>query len=433
MDDDIIIREELPYPYAHYADTFIGFHPALGANLVLCGCQKEAIGNHLQMCTVSADAQSRNEYPGWWASPYGAYPRCLLRSIERFHADPARCLLRFVQFEDGLCHRCNGRMPNGYYGYSDVPSGYFISHFRPYVNQACYRNGVAPSGHVVLPEKCSDQLKELDPKARLAAIENEVRDAFSFPRIGINRNQESTLLLLVRQILPDSNVIQHFRAPWLGALELDIFVEGLNVGLEFQGVQHTEPMEHLGGEKALRATRKRDSRKAKLCKENGVTLLYVHEGEDLTDASVRKVLHQAIPSVSIESPQAIAKPPFDFYITTNGHKTRWTYHHDKHELSVSGDLDGAHLYMGSSDFDLTATVRDGRVQSLRMWMHRFSGSLDVTLPITGDDSQDVECYRRQEPMPEFFRIWSMFEPNIGVHDEDEQEENPNKTIDSDEE
>lgn len=424
MDNDIIVREQLPYPFAHYADTFIGFHEALGAPLTLCGCQQSAIENHLQMCVVSEETQRKKEYPGWYATPYGAYPRGLLRTIERFHADPKHCLLRLVRFQKDICHRCNGRMPYGYYGFSDVPSGFFISHFRPYVNQACYGFGVATSGHVVLPQKCPDELKGMDAKGRLAAIENQVREAFSFPRIGVNRNQESALLLLVREILPRCNVVQHYRAPWLGALEIDMFIEDHKIGIEFQGIQHSEPMDHLGGENALRATQRRDSRKAKLCKQNGVKLVYVHEGEELTESNVRQIIHKRLSSVPLISPQVVARPPFDFNILSNGCKTRWTYYNDKHELSVSGEVNGMKVYMGGTDFDLTATVRHERVHSLRFWMHKPSGSLDVTIPLAETDALEVECHRQRKPMVEFFRVWSMFEPNIGVH---EEEDKPNNT------
>ena len=56
-----------------------------------------------------------------------------------------------------------------------------------------------------------------------------------------------------------------------------------NIGIEYQGAQHDNPVEYFGGEKAFKDQEKRDRRKAKLCEKNGCVLIYVREGYNLED------------------------------------------------------------------------------------------------------------------------------------------------------
>src|SRR5688572_17326745 len=116
MDRDTIVHEPLPFPYAHYADTFIGFHEALGTEITFCSCQLPAVENHLEICRIAEEAQKRREEIPWYVTPYADYPRDLFRAVPFLRIPPSRVLLRFMKFRDGLCHRCNQRIPYGYYG-----------------------------------------------------------------------------------------------------------------------------------------------------------------------------------------------------------------------------------------------------------------------------------------------------------------------------
>jgi hypothetical protein len=306
----------------------------------------------------------------------------------------------------------------GSYGFSDVPSNYFISHFRPYVNQQFYALGLHPSGHIGIPEKCPDSLKEMDEAARQVHVENLVREAFSFPKAGINRNQESMLFLLVRSMLPGCTIIQHHRPEWLNGLELDIFIQEHRIGIEFQGLQHSEPMEHLGGQKAFRAVRRRDKKKADLCKAHGVRLLHIHEGEDLKESVIRFALHKELPSLAIISPQRVELPPFDFLIESLGITSRWTIHYDKGELSVSVDSAELSFYAGGTDYSITVTHRADTVTSIRVWMQRSSGEASITLPIH-ESEQVIKLRPSPRRILEAFRVWATFDPNIGFQEEKE--------------
>ena len=59
------------------------------------------------------------------------------------------------------------------------------------------------------------------------------------------------------------------------------------MAVEHQGVQHFEPVEMFGGVDGLIKTQERDERKARLCAENGVKLIYFRYDEDITKELVR--------------------------------------------------------------------------------------------------------------------------------------------------
>ena len=64
------------------------------------------------------------------------------------------------------------------------------------------------------------------------------------------------------------------RFDWLGLQSLDFYLPDYNVGIECQGIQHFEPIEHFGGEDNFIECQKRDKKKKALCEENGIKLLY---------------------------------------------------------------------------------------------------------------------------------------------------------------
>jgi len=114
-------------------------------------------------------------------------------------------------------------------------------------------------------------------------VENEVRQSFNFKKIGEAWTSESILYAIIKRIFPNYNVRRHYRPGILEGLELDIYIEELNVGIEYQGLQHFKPVKHWGGEEGLIKTKERDKRKKKLCKLNSIKLIYFDYTEGLTE------------------------------------------------------------------------------------------------------------------------------------------------------
>lgn len=74
------------------------------------------------------------------------------------------------------------------------------------------------------------------------------------------------------------------------ALNLDIWVPGLSVAVEYQGIQHFEPVEIFGGEAALRRGQERDSRKRALCEGRGVRLIEIAYDQEIDDAQLKTLI-----------------------------------------------------------------------------------------------------------------------------------------------
>ncbi|WP_162991536.1 PDDEXK family nuclease [Halostella salina] len=118
-------------------------------------------------------------------------------------------------------------------------------------------------------------------------IENEVRQAVGHYEKGNRWTSETILYQLIESRYGDEYTIErHHRPDWLDGLELDIFLVEPGVGIEYQGVQHYEAVEHWGGEEALEERQARDERTRELCAERGVELVEVRHDEELSEELV---------------------------------------------------------------------------------------------------------------------------------------------------
>jgi hypothetical protein len=105
----------------------------------------------------------------------------------------------------------------------------------------------------------------------LRESENRLREHHGLPRIGEGWVSEMELYHLIHAHFPSA--IHHARPNWLKPQHLDVFVPELSIAFEYHGVQHFEPVDFFGAEKAFQETKSRDERKKKRCRENGVRLL----------------------------------------------------------------------------------------------------------------------------------------------------------------
>lgn len=130
-----------------------------------------------------------------------------------------------------------------------------------------------------------DYIEKIDREA-----ENIVRKEAEVPLIGQGWVTETELYNLVRDLVSPCKVIQHARIPWLGRQHLDIFVPDLNLAIEYMGEQHYQPIEHYGGKEGLKKRQELDKRKVSLCEENGIYLIYVKPDDEISIASVEKMI-----------------------------------------------------------------------------------------------------------------------------------------------
>lgn len=87
------------------------------------------------------------------------------------------------------------------------------------------------------------------------SIENTVRKEFGFKNVGESWVSETTLANIIKTIYSNYEVKTHYRPKWLEGLELDIYIDAIKLGIEYQGQQHYNPIKHWGGEKQLKSKR----------------------------------------------------------------------------------------------------------------------------------------------------------------------------------
>lgn len=113
---------------------------------------------------------------------------------------------------------------------------------------------------------------------------------------------EKLLFNIIEHIFPNCTVRRHYRAKWLEKLELDIYIEDLKIGIEYQGIQHYQSFAHWGGEEGLRNRQLNDIKKKKLCMENNVTLVYFDYTEQITKTYVKNKMTASIKGEPICQP-----------------------------------------------------------------------------------------------------------------------------------
>ena len=113
--------------------------------------------------------------------------------------------------------------------------------------------------------------------------ENAAREEIGLPKVGEGWVSETQLYYEIKEAFAKLKVIHHGSPRWLGRQHLDIYIPEIKVAVEYQGLQHDEPVEFFGGEESFQENQERDARKAQLCDKHGVHLIYVRPGYDLEE------------------------------------------------------------------------------------------------------------------------------------------------------
>ena len=209
----------------------------------ICDCFRPAVEKHIE---VAKQQQASYSSSGW--------PHRFLRSFDE------------SEYRAGICHLCTGK-----------PSNLFFCH-------SMYGSPVRVKyGAYMRKFEIQDELSERD-------AENKVREMLGIPKVGDGWVSETQLFRLVESLFSKHEVIREASPAWLGKQRLDIFIPDLALAVEYQGEQHYRPVALFGGEEGLKKTKERDKLKLKLCRDNGIKLVYFSYKEDLSQSKVEKKL-----------------------------------------------------------------------------------------------------------------------------------------------
>lgn len=111
--------------------------------------------------------------------------------------------------------------------------------------------------------------------------ENAARAEAGIPYVGAGWISETETFNLIKSAFGSETVVIREGSPdGLGRQRLDIWIPEWRIGVEFQGLQHDEPVAFFGGEEAWRRNVERDARKRGTCARLGITLIEVRSGYD---------------------------------------------------------------------------------------------------------------------------------------------------------
>ena len=103
---------------------------------------------------------------------------------------------------------------------------------------------------------------------------------------------EYEMYLLAKKLYPDA--LYQYHCEWLGKQSLDVYIPSISVGIEYQGIQHYEPVDHFGGEKAYLHRVELDNQKRRLCDVNNVKLLEWRYDAPLTKNELSKQIKRLL-------------------------------------------------------------------------------------------------------------------------------------------
>jgi hypothetical protein len=132
---------------------------------------------------------------------------------------------------------------------------------------------------------CSDYFKALARE-----VENQAREMAGQHKVGEGWVSETEVYLLLNEAVGElTKVIQHGIPEGFGQQHLDVWLPVWRAGIEYQGLQHDQPVEFFGGEEAFQRNQARDAAKRAKCERLGIRLIEVRSGYD-KDALIANVL-----------------------------------------------------------------------------------------------------------------------------------------------
>jgi hypothetical protein len=149
-----------------------------------------------------------------------------------------------------------------------------------------------------LHRKLIDQFyKEL--KINFVKLENLIREEYGYDKVG-SLYREKYIFIELKSRFPNLKIISQYSPHWLGRQRIDIFIEEINLAIEYNGKQHYEPIDFFGGKDGLINNQNRDRKKKQKCIENNVHLIEIKYNDDINYSInvIIKKINEKLTSIS---------------------------------------------------------------------------------------------------------------------------------------
>lgn len=320
----VVEEASLPLPWTEYPQhygTLFRYSPTRDGPFRFCACARHALTNLARLNAAFPVPRNAAAHRMALLDSLFVPIRAAEETVGWTLSDLGR-----LRFYEGVCHRCS-RVPPAQRWCHEMYGDPWKQAYGWFPYAAALEGGVDP-WHIErhLPTECPPEVRpdladylplheewhrcvfteRMDPNSivirdlrrNMQAVKSrvmrfftsEARVAFGFKRVGEGWVSETMLFRIVQGLWPDVRLIRHYRPDWLDGLELDIYAPALNVGIEYQGEQHSEPVEHWGGAAALERQQLRDAKKKALCEKQGCRLVEVLAGTELTAGAIGRLL-----------------------------------------------------------------------------------------------------------------------------------------------
>lgn len=324
-------KEDLPFSivlYPSFYGAFFAFREKRNSEIFFCSCAKEAIENYIRFRLTYPIPTNINP-ARMYILDSAVFPYELVTHLIQNNISSNEKVINYLQFENKLCHECNKATPNNRYCH-EMYGSVFKQNYGWYINKQAYEYGIQPLTYRTLNNVCPVEILELvklNPDDTIdllhqfnalqtnesylkhkelskdfnkqcrkiwKIIENEVRQKFGHKKVGEAWTSETILYYIIKKLYPEMTINRHYRPDILEGLELDIYIKDFNLGIEYQGIQHFEPIKHWGGNEGLEKTKSRDKKKKELCDLNNIKLVYFNYDEELSNDYIQLKLKKYV-------------------------------------------------------------------------------------------------------------------------------------------
>ena len=101
------------------------------------------------------------------------------------------------------------------------------------------------------------------------------------PKCRYSKGEKKIYSILVKKDIKFETQKKFIDCKYKRFLKFDFYIPHINTCIEFDGEQHTRPINYWGGEKEFKKTQKRDQIKNEYCEKNNIKLYRIKYNENI--------------------------------------------------------------------------------------------------------------------------------------------------------